>query len=204
MLTNLLLFAGVSLVVIVTPGPDTALTVRNALFGRRSGILTAVGVGTGQLAWALLTACGVASVLAAHQGALTVLRLAGAAYLVGLGAHALWASWHSPSTTPPPRPRHGARRSFAQGLVSNLANPKMAVFFLSLLPQFAGPDPSLSALAGLGLLFAVMTVMWLAAYAVVVDRARNVLQRNAVRRWMDRMTGAVLIGLSVRVAIEAG
>ena len=89
MLTNLLLFAEVSLVVIVTPGPDPALTVRNALFGRRSGILTAVGVGTGQLAWALLTACGVASVLAAHQGALTVLRLAGAAYLVGLGAHAL-------------------------------------------------------------------------------------------------------------------
>src|SRR6187549_1836242 len=191
MLTNLLLFAGVSLVVIVTPGPDTALTVRNALLGRRSGILTAVGVGTGQLAWALLTACGVASVLAAHQGALTVLRLAGAAYLVGLGAHALWVSWHSPSTTAPPPPRHGARRSFAQGLVSNLANPKMAVFFLSLLPQFAGPDPSLPALAGLGLLFAVMTVMWLAAYALVVDRARNVLQRNAVRRWIDRLTGAV-------------
>ena len=204
MLTNLLLFAGVSLVVIVTPGPDTALTVRNALFGRRSGILTAVGVGTGQLAWALLTACGVASVLAAHQGALTVLRLAGAAYLVGLGAHALWASWHSPSTTPPPRPRHGARRSFAQGLVSNLANPKMAVFFLSLLPQFAGPDPSLSALAGLGLLFAVMTVMWLTAYALVVDRVRNVLQRNAVRQWIDRLTGVVLVGLGVRVATEAG
>ena len=101
MLTNLLLFAGVSLVVIVTPGPDTALTVRNSVYGRRSGILTTVGVGTGQLAWALLTACGVASVLAAHQGALTVLRLAGAAYLVGLGAHALWASWHSPSTTLP-------------------------------------------------------------------------------------------------------
>ena len=204
MLTNLLLFAGVSLVVIVTPGPDTALTVRNALWGRRSGILTAVGVGTGQLAWALLTACGVASVLAAHQGALTVLRLAGAAYLVGLGAHALWASWHSPSTTPPPRPRHGARRSFAQGLVSNLANPKMAVFFLGLLPQFAGPDPSLSALAGLGLLFAVMTVMWLAAYALVVDRVRNVLQRNAVRQWIDRLTGVVLVGLGVRVATEAG
>jgi len=152
MLTNLLLFAGVSLVVIVTPGPDTALTVRNALLGRRSGILTAVGVGTGQLAWALLTACGVASVLAAHQAALTVLRLAGAAYL----------------------------------------------------PQFAGPDPSLSAMAGLGLLFAGITVMWLTAYALVVDRVRNVLQRNAVRQWIDRLTGVVLVGLGVRVATEAG
>ena len=204
MLTNLLLFAGVSLDVIVTPGPDTALTVRNALFGRRSGILTTVGVGTGQLAWALLTACRVASVLAAPQGALNVLRLAGAAYLVGLGAHALWATWRSPSTASPPRPRRGARRSFAQGLVSNLANPKMAVFFLSLLPQFAGPEPTLPALAGLGLLFAVMTVIWLAAYALVVDRARNVLQRNAVRRSIDRLTGAVLVGLGVRVATEAG
>jgi threonine/homoserine/homoserine lactone efflux protein len=204
MLTNLLLFAAVSLVVIVTPGPDTALTVRNALFGRCSGVLTAVGVGTGQLAWALLTAFGVASVLAAHQGALTVLRLAGAAYLVGLGAHALWASWRSPSTTPPPRPRHGARRSFAQGFVSNLANPKMAVFFLSLLPQFAGPNPSLPTLAGLGLLFALMTVIWLAGYVFVVDRARNLLQRNAVRRWMERVTGVVLVGLGVRVATEAG
>ena len=111
MLTNLLLFAGVSLVVIVTPGPDTALTVRNSLLGRRSGILTAVGVGTGQMAWALLTACGVASVLAAHQGALTVLRLAGAAYLVGLGAHALWASWRSPSTTPSPAAAAAAWRA---------------------------------------------------------------------------------------------
>ena len=203
MLTNLLLFATVSLVVIVTPGPDTALTVRNALFGRRSGVLTAVGVGTGQLAWALFTACGVASVLAAHQGALTVLRLAGGACLVGLGAHALWSSGRSPSTAPPLPPRRRAGRSFAQGLVSNLANPKMAVFFLSLLPQFAGRDPSLPALAGLGMLFAVMTVIWLAGYAMVVDRARNMLQRKAVRRWMDRVTGVVLVGLGIRVATEA-
>jgi hypothetical protein len=71
-------------------------------------------------------------------------------------------------------------------------------------PQFAGPDPSLSALAGLGLLFAVMTVMWLTAYALVVDRVRNVLQRNAVRQWIDRLTGVVLVGLGVRVATEAG
>ena len=146
MLTNLLLFAGVSLVVIVTPGPDTALTVRNGLFGRRSGILTAVGVGTGQLAWALLTACGVASVLAAHQGALTVLRLAGAAYLVGLGAHALWASGHGAV-------RDGRSRRAGQ----QPGQPEDG----RLLPQPPPPvrrsDPSLAALAALGLLFAVMT-----------------------------------------------
>jgi threonine/homoserine/homoserine lactone efflux protein len=202
-LANLLLFAGVSLVVIATPGPDSALTIRNALVGRRSGVVTAVGVASGQLAWALLTACGVASVLAAHQGVLTVLRVVGGAYLVYLGLHAWWASWRSP-IAPPPRPRAGVRRAYAEGLVSNLANPKMAVFFLSLLPQLAGPDPSLLGLAGLGLLFAVMTVLWLAAYSLVVDRARKVLQRNVVRRWMDRVTGVVLVGLGVRVVAEAG
>ncbi|MEP6650398.1 MAG: LysE family translocator [Lapillicoccus sp.] len=200
---NLVLFAGLSLVVIVTPGPATALTIRNALSRRQSGVLTAVGVGMGQLAWAVLTAAGVASVLAAHQGALTVLRLVGGAYLVWLGQHALRSSFRSPSTTPPPRKSNGAGCAFAQGLLSNLANPKMAVYFLSVIPQFAGSDPSLASLAGLGLLFAVMTVLWLSGYALAVHRARKVLQRSAVRRWLDRITGVVLVGRGLRVASEA-
>ena len=198
---NLLLFVGVSLVVIVTPGPDTALTIRNALLGRRAGVLTAAGVASGQLAWALLTAFGVASVLAAHQNLLLVLRIAGSAYLVYLGLRALWGSWRS-STAPPPLPRSHGRRGYAQGLVSNLANPKMAVFFLSLLPQFAGPEAEFPALAGLGLLFAMMTLIWLSTYALLVDRARKVLQRNVFRRWMDRITGVVLVGLGIRLATE--
>ena len=198
---NLLLFVGVSVVVIATPGPDTALTIRNALVGRRAGVLTAAGVASGQLAWALLTAFGVASVLAAHQNLLVVLRVAGGAYLVYLGARALWSSWRS-STAPPPLPRAGGRRGYAQGLVSNLANPKMAVFFLSLLPQFAGPEAPLPALAGLGLLFAVMTLVWLSVYALLVDRARKLLQRNVFRRWMDRVTGVVLVALGIRLATE--
>jgi threonine/homoserine/homoserine lactone efflux protein len=198
---NLLVFAGVSLVVIVTPGPDTALTLRNALHGRQAGVLTAAGVASGQLAWAVLTALGVASVLAAHQGVLVVLRVAGGAYLIYLGLRALWSSWRS-SPTPPPLPRAPGRRSYAQGLVSNLANPKMAVFFLSLLPQFAGPDPAFLALAGLGLLFAVMTMLWLCACALLVDRAQKVLRDNVFQRWMDRITGLVLVGLGVRLAAE--
>ena len=198
---NLLLFVGVSLVVIVTPGPDTALTIRNALLGRRAGVLTAAGVASGQLAWALLTAFGVASVLAAHQNLLLVLRIAGSAYLVYLGLRALWGSWR-PSTAPPPLPRSRGRRGYAQGLGSNLANPKMAVFFLSLLPQFAGRDAAFPALAGLGLLFATMTLIWLSTYALLVDRARKVLQRNVFRRWMDRITGVVLVGLGIRLATE--
>ncbi|HEU4998365.1 MAG TPA: LysE family translocator [Lapillicoccus sp.] len=198
---NLLLFLGVSLVVIATPGPDTALTIRNALLGRRAGVLTAAGVASGQLAWALLTAFGVASVLAAHQNVLVVLRVVGGAYLVYLGLRALWSSWRT-SSAPPPLPRAGGRRGYAQGLVSNLANPKMAVFFLSLLPQFAGPEATLPALAGLGLLFAMMTLLWLSVYVIVVDRARELLQRNVFRRWMDRITGIVLVGLGVRLASE--
>ena len=98
----------------------------------------------------------------------------GGAYLVGLGVYAR-ASWRSPSTALP-RPRRGAGRSFAQGLVSNLANLKMAVFFLSLLPS-SPPAPSRP--RGAGAALRVMTVIWLAGYALVVHRARNLLQRNA-------------------------
>lgn len=198
---NLLLFVGVSAVVIATPGPDTALTIRNAMVGRRAGVLTAAGVASGQLVWALLTAFGVASVLAAHQNVLVALRVAGAAYLVYLGLRAVWGSWRSPAS-PPPLPRSSGRRGYAQGLVSNLANPKMVVFFLALLPQFGGANAGLTVLAGLGALFAVMTLLWLSFYALLVDRARSVLRRNRFRRWMDRATGVVLVGLGIRLATE--
>jgi threonine/homoserine/homoserine lactone efflux protein len=93
-----------------------------------------------------------------------------------------------------------AGSSFRQGLLSNLGNPKMAVFFTSLLPQFGGD--SFAALLGLGLVFCSMTLVWLALYAVVVARAGDFLRRSRVRAWLDRVTGAVLIAFGVRLATE--
>ena len=124
-------FLAVAVVVIVAPGPDFALTVRNTVRG--GGVATALGVATGQVVWAVATAAGVAALLAASHPAFVALRLAGAAYLVWLGA-ARRSSRAGAAT----RRGSGSARRYRQGLLSNLANPKMPVFFISLLPQFGG------------------------------------------------------------------
>ena len=197
MITHFWAFVGVSAVVIVTPGQDTALTIRNTLLGgRRSGMLTAAGVSGGQAMWALATSAGVAAVLQASEPAFVAVKLAGAAYLVYLGLQTL---------VPALRPRESKTRtslrgrSLRQGLVSNLGNPKMAIFFTSLLPQFA---TSFGELLGLGLVFASLTLVWLTAYAFAVAKAGDLLRRSRVRRVVDGITGAALLGLGFRLAAE--
>jgi threonine/homoserine/homoserine lactone efflux protein len=229
MLGQLAAFLGVSAVVICVPGPDTALTVRNALAGgRRCGVATAAGVAAGQAVWTLATSVGIAELIHASEPAFLVMRTVGAAYLVALGLQSLWAAsgtrfpgrLRSPTGGPgtgPGRSRApagpggsgpGARqrmrpgRALRQGMVSNLANPKMAAFFLSLLPQFASPAQGAGGIVGLGLVFCVMTFGWLGLYSVVVDRARAVLLRSWVRRALDGMSGVVLVGFGARLALQ--
>ena len=197
---ELVAFLGVAAVVICTPGQDTALTIRNALLGgRRSGAATALGVAVGQAGWTVAAAAGVTALVAASQPAFLALKLVGAAYLVLLGLqslrHALSLRGRLPDLA---GPRSLAPQlALRQGLVSNLANPKMAVFFTSLLPQFG---ETFLGLVALGLAFAALTFAWLAAYGVAVARARRVLERARVRRLLDGLSGAVLVGLGVRVA----
>jgi threonine/homoserine/homoserine lactone efflux protein len=189
----LLSYFGVSAVVIVTPGQDTALTIRNTLGGgRRDGVLTAAGVATGQVVWAVATSAGLAALLVASEPAFRALRWIGAAYLVYLGLQALLRALRRAAARPLPSAR---RRPFRQGLLSNLGNPKMAVFFSSLLPQFAH---SFSGLLVLGFVFAGMTLAWLS----VVARIGSVLRRPRVRRLVDAVVGAVLVAFGVRLATE--
>ena len=205
---NLAAFLGVSILVIVTPGQDTALTIRNTLVGgRRSGVLTAAGVASGQFVWTVATSAGLAALLVASEPVFTALKLAGAAYLIFLGAQALYAAL---------RPRHGPARAklvlphgmgsvaaYRQGVLSNLGNPKMAVFFSSLLPQFIAPgQASFETLLMLGVLFNAMTLTWLTVYALVVARVGDVLRRDRVRRSIEAVTGLVLVGLGLRLATE--
>ena len=189
-------FLAIAVLVIVTPGPDTALTIRNTLVGgRAAGVLTALGVSTGQAVWALATSLGVAALLAASDVAFTALRLAGAAYLVYLGAQTMLAALRRAER---PVVRRGGN-PYRQGVISNLGNPKMAAFFPALLPQFAsGFVPLLM----LGLVFSAMTLAWLTAYAFGVARAGDFLRRTWVRRALDALVGAVLVALGLRVATE--
>ncbi|SDM65564.1 LysE family translocator [Allokutzneria albata] len=193
-------FLGVSFAVIATPGQDTVLTVRNALVGgRRGGVLTAAGVAAGQAVWAVAAATGVAGVIRASESLFVAIKLVGAAYLVLLGVRSLWSACRGE------RLEHVAAapagRAFRQGLLSNLANPKMAVFFISLLPQF-GEHSGLPTMLLLGAIFCAITFCWLVLYGWAVVAARHVLTRPVVRRWMDGVSGCLLVGLGARLGLQ--
>jgi threonine/homoserine/homoserine lactone efflux protein len=203
MLEGVAAFVAVSAVVICTPGQDTALTIRNTLSGgRRSGIATAGGVVLGQTVWTLAASVGVVALLSASEPAFRALKLVGAAYLVYLGSQSLYAALRRRSRVP--EQRHGPaitpRRALRQGVLSNLGNPKMALFFASLLPQFApGGRASFAGFLALGLLFGAMTLAWLTLYAIAVNRLRELLV-GPVRRALDAATGLVLVGFGIRLA----
>lgn len=202
-------FFGIAGLIIATPGPDTALTIRNSLLGGwRSGLLTAAGVVTGQALWALATAAGLAGLLAASAPLFFAVKMLGAAYLVFLGVQAVRAAC-SPHVAAglvvkgTGRHAKGRLRAYRQGVLNNLGNPKMAAFFPSLLPQFVpAHGGAIGTMLVLGLLFAAMTFAWLAVYAAVVARVGNILQRKRVRSALEGLTGAVLIGLGLRLAAE--
>ena len=190
---------------IVTPGPDTALTIRNTLLGGRGGgVATAFGVVTGQAVWALATSVGVAALLVASEPAFMALKLVGAAYLIYLGLQALHGAFRHRGVDAPAEVTRGQlapSTAYRQGVISNLGNPKMAAFFPSLLPQFApGGEASFLGLLALGLLFCLMTLVWLTGYAIAVAKAGDLFRRSRIRRTIEGITGAVLIGLGVRLA----
>jgi threonine/homoserine/homoserine lactone efflux protein len=184
-------FLLVAIVVVVAPGPDFALTLRNAVArDRRAGVATAAGVVSGQLVWEVATIAGLAALLVAFHPAFTALRVAGAAYLVWLGLVALRAAWRDRS----PAIRRGRGGSpYRQGLLSNLGNPKMAVFFTSLLPQFGAAPTELAVHA---LAFSALTLGWLC----LVARAGAALRVPAARRLIDAVTGVVLVAFGFRLA----
>jgi RhtB (resistance to homoserine/threonine) family protein len=209
-MTSLWAFLGVSILVIVTPGPDTAITIRNALFGGRpGGIFTALGIACGQVVWALATSLGIVALLIASEPLFLAVKYAGAAYLIYLGAVAIRDALRRSHATREQAPsasiatRLRPQAAFRHGLISDLSNPKMAVFFASLLPQFVAPgEESFAAFMALGLIFAIMTFVWLALYSLVIARAGDWLRRPAVRRTIEGVTGALLVGLGVRLAAE--
>jgi len=201
-------FLGIAALVIIAPGPDTVLVTKNAvLHGRRAALGTSLGVNTGLVIWTVAAALGVAAVVRESAVAFSVLKLLGAAYLVWLGVQALLAarrrSAHDTSGARRVAGPVGALLGFRQGLLSNLGNPKIAVFFTGLLPQFVSSRASvLGPFLLLGGLFVLMTAVWLCSYALVAVRVSSVLTRPSVKAALDGLTGVVLVGLGVRLALE--
>lgn len=188
-------------VITLTPGADTALVIRNALAGgRRAGMLTALGGAIGLLCWGVAAAIGLAAVLAASAMLYTAVKLAGAAYLVYLGIQAIR---HAGKAATAGAAGASVRHPVRIGLMTNLLNPKAGLFFTALLPQFVSPhDPVLVVSAGMTLVAATASLVWLCGYSALVARAGDVLRRPRVARAVDRCTGAVLIALGLRVALS--
>jgi threonine/homoserine/homoserine lactone efflux protein len=199
-------FAIAALVLIMLPGPDQALITRNALVGgRHGGLLTMVGGVLGLAVHAAAAALGLSALLLASATAFTVLKIVGAVYLLWLAVQMLWSARRSPR--PPVDELAGAapeRRSgyLRQGFLSNALNPKVALFFVTFLPQFLSTDsgsPRLEA-ALLSAVFAALYLAWFGLYIAAVDRLSRWLRRPRVKTRIEQVTGLILTTVAVRLA----
>lgn len=195
-------FLIIALIVTLTPGPGTATILRVAARdGRRAALSATVGNSAGVLVWGILSAVGVSSLILASQLAFDTLRLVGAAALIVLGLRSLLRPQRDdqPSAQNEPRRRAGWR----SGLVTSVSNPKLAVFFVALFPQFlTRGSPVLPYALGMAGAIVVLDVIWFSALAFAVDRARTLFQPR-VQRGMQRFTGAVMVGFGIRLATES-
>ena len=198
-----LLFLGVIALLTVTPGADTAMVSRSVFMGgRRAAFGTTLGIAAGCLIWAIASAAGVAAVLAASETAYDALRLVGAAYLVWLGVQSLIAARRG-YVEEQRTPAVAGPSPFRQGLLTNLFNPKIALFYTTFLPQFIGPgDPVLLLSVAMAGVHILLGIAWLSAYAWLLDRAIETFRSSRLRRALDALTGAVLVALGIRVAVD--
>jgi threonine/homoserine/homoserine lactone efflux protein len=208
--SRFLAWLGVAVVLIVTPGPDTALIIRNTLrAGARSASLSAVGVGVGSAAWAAASVIGVAALLATSDAAFTVFKLAGAAYLVYLGLRTLAGTFRTSPAAGASSPigaaapaRVSAGSAFLQGVLNNLLNPKAGAIFATVMPQFIQPGDSTGRVILMVLCYDAIVIAWLCAYAVIAGRVGRSSAGTRVRKGLERVTGTVMVGLGVRLALE--
>ena len=201
-------YAAVSAILIVTPGPDTALVTRSALLsGRRAASLSTFGIGAGSLVWAVASLLGVAVLLERSAIAFTVFKLAGAAYLGYLGLRSLVGSLRAgkraSSAAPALRRKPlGDRSALRQGLLSNLLNPKAGAIFATVMPQFIAPGDRPLRFALMVLAYECILLTWLHLYGYLVSRAGETRAGARVRQVLEGLTGLVLVGLGVRLALE--
>ena len=187
----------------ILPGPDVAIVTRFALAGgRTAGICAASGVGGGLVLWGAMTVVGLAAVLAASATAYAVVKLAGALFLIGVGIRVLWWS-RSGLAYHVDAPRVPVSHPVRSGLLTNVLNPKIAVFYTSLLPSLVpsggAPRTWLPILAGT---HALLSFVWLTGYAAALASSPSLIARPGVSVLLDRITGCVLVGLGLQVATE--
>jgi threonine/homoserine/homoserine lactone efflux protein len=200
-------FVVLSVVLSVTPGPDTMIVLSNSVAGgTRSGIATTFGVKAGTLTHSVLAAVGVAAVLLQFASFYTILKLIGAAYLVGLGLYSLIKALTTRVAVVAPegaQPRKGPWRCFVEGYLSNILNPKVVVFYVAVLPQFVAPgEPVVPATAKLASVHIGVSFVWLVLVSVFVGSAQQWLTRPSVRRAVNAVSGAAIAAFGVKLALS--
>ena len=208
MLHTVLTFIPVAALLSITPGAATALVVRNAARGgRRYAFFTTSGNSIGVLAWGCFAAIGIATVVATSTALFDAVKLAGAVVLVAIGLRSLGGR-HDPiggeAAGSPRAPQSiSSRTALREGLLTSLANPKLAVFFVALFPQFVPRGaPMLPSALAMVLVIVAVDLLWYSTLALVVSRAREAFVAGGWGRRVERLTGAVLIGLGIRLALE--
>ena len=219
---RLFAFVGVAALLTILPGADMALVTRNVLaLGRRRTMLTVLGIAAGCLIHATASALGISAILATSATAYNVVKTVGAAYLIWIGIQSIKGARRPSPVAPPrtksPRPTSkpirgltpndridaGAWAAFLQGFLTNVLNPKVAIFYLTFLPQFISPGELVLARSlMLASIHIAMGIVWLTAYAWFIDRLGAVLTRPTVKAWLERVTGGLLIALGARLAWE--
>jgi threonine/homoserine/homoserine lactone efflux protein len=206
---HILMFLGLSAVLTITPGADTALVTKNTLsHGRPAALATTLGISTGVMIHATMSGLGLSAILNQSALAFEIVKWIGAAYLVFIGLRSLFGGKHLTAATAEAAPVVGGgrriwRRAYTQGLLTNVLNPKVALFSLTLLPQFMAPgDPVLLKSLLLAGIHITLGLIWLSAYAYFLSRLSDLLMRPAVRRRLERVTGVLLLALGVRLAWE--
>jgi RhtB (resistance to homoserine/threonine) family protein len=208
---QVLAFTGIAAILTLTPGADTMLVMRNVLArGQRAGILTAVGICCGLFFHATLSALGLSLILVRSAAVFDMVKLTGACYLIFLGSQALWRALHHGASKVPDtheslviEQKKESWRSIVEGLLTNVLNPKVAIFYLAFLPQFISPGDRVFAksvmLAGIHF---TLGIIWLSLVTVFLGSMRALLTRPRIRGAIEATTGAFLIAFGVRLAME--
>lgn len=207
-MSTYLSFLVLVLVITIAPGPDSALTLRSALVrGRSEGLMTMAGVSAAGAVQGLLAAGGLGAIIVASEPLFLTVKWVGAAYLLYLGAQAMWTAWRGnfgaddeAGGDGSSRARAARGRTFGQGFLCNITNPKVLAFNIAVLPQFVGGEAGLGVLALYALSLVMVGCVWLTGIVLLADRARSALTAPRVRRRIEGLMGVVMIGFSATVA----
>lgn len=201
---QIIAFTAVAAALAVTPGADTMLVIKNSLRnGQQAGWATTFGILGGTLFHALISALGISVIIAQSESLFQLIKIVGAVYLVWLGLQTFRSGRHQ-SEISNDYQQLALRNSFNEGLITNLLNPKVAIFYIAFLPQFISPgDPVLAKSILLACIHNILSLLWLGGLAIAIGSGRNFIQQQPVRQWLSRLSGSILIALGLRLALES-